>query len=81
MDQKKLFWSFKDLEHYTGFKYLWLTRNILFRPEWRQKLDAENGGPVFYPRHQGQRWRFIAVPMEEFLKDNFRDLFSEGDAS
>lgn len=77
MEQQKLFWSFKDLEQHTGYKYLWLTRNILFRPEWRKMLDANNGGPVFYPRVRGERWKFIAVPMEKFLKDNFKDLFRE----
>ncbi|BBN99194.1 DUF771 domain-containing protein [Sporolactobacillus terrae] len=77
MEQDKTFWNFKDLEQHTGYKYLWLTRNILFRPEWRKKLDADNGGPVFYPRRPGQRWKFIAEPMEQFLKDNFKDLFRE----
>jgi phage pi2 protein 07 len=77
MPKDKLFWNFKDLELHTGFKYDWLTRNILFRPEWRDKLDADNGGPVFYPRSRGQKWKFIAKPMQQFLTDNFADLFRE----
>ncbi|MCO7125080.1 DUF771 domain-containing protein [Sporolactobacillus shoreicorticis] len=77
MDNNKLFWNFRDLEQHTGYKYLWLTRNILFRPEWRDKLDSNNGGPVFYPRVRGERWKFLAEPMQQFLKENFADLFKE----
>ncbi|MCG7435534.1 DUF771 domain-containing protein [Lysinibacillus fusiformis] len=64
-------WSMKDLEAQTGRKSDWLQEKILYLPRFKQKLDARNGGFVYYPKGKGSPWAFQATKMAKFLDDNF----------
>lgn len=61
----------KDLEAHTGRKKEWLQENILYVPRFKQKLDARNGGFVYYSKGKGSPWAFQATKMAKFLDDNF----------
>lgn len=78
MDQK-IWWTMKDLEKVTGYKYDWLTIHVLFRPEYKKLLDIENSptGCVYYPRCRGDRWGFVASRMQTFLETYFSEIFQE----
>ncbi|MFT9427955.1 MAG: DUF771 domain-containing protein [Sporolactobacillus sp.] len=73
----KVWWTMKDLEGVTGYKYDWLTTNILFRPEYKKILDIEksNMGCVYYPHCRGDRWGFMASKMQVFLEAHFSEIF------
>ncbi|MDD9148128.1 DUF771 domain-containing protein [Sporolactobacillus sp. CQH2019] len=71
---EKLWWNMKDLESATGFKRKWLLSNILYRPEYRDQLDIENGGPVYYPDRPGDMWQFLASSMKKFLEIHFAEI-------
>ncbi|MCO7126187.1 DUF771 domain-containing protein [Sporolactobacillus shoreicorticis] len=74
---EKVWWTMKDLEEATGYKYDWLLQNILFRPEYRKMLDIEGSGKyacVYYPERKGDMWKFIASEMKEFLETYFADI-------
>ncbi len=70
-----VYWSMKDLEARTNRKSEWLKEHILYRPRFREKLDAANGGFVYYPRCRGETWSFQAVRMAEFLDRYFGEIF------
>lgn len=65
------YWTMKDLEAHTGRKKEWLQENILYVPRFKQKLDARNGGFVYYSKGKGSPWAFQATKMAQFLDDNF----------
>lgn len=65
------YWTMKDLEAQTGRKSDWLQEKILYVPRFKQKLDARNGGFVYYPKGKGSPWAFQATKMAKFLDDNF----------
>lgn len=67
-------WSMKDLEASTGFKYLWLRDNILY--PFRSELDVDNGGPVHYPSSKAGKWTMNAKRMAEFLEENFAEIMT-----
>jgi|SRR5699024_171124 len=69
------YWNMKDLEQRTNRKQEWIKENILFPSRFRNKLDSENGGFVFYPQSKGQTWSFQANKMAEFLDKNFSKIF------
>lgn len=67
-------WSMKDLEVRINKSYEWIRRNILDPPHFREILDIENGGFVFYPE-KGKTWSFQARKMAEFLDENFSSIY------
>lgn len=69
-------WNMKDLEHRVGRKHEWIKDNILYPPEFREILDVNNGGFVYYPENQGQAWAFQATKMAEFLEEYFGEIFT-----
>ncbi|MFC5591712.1 DUF771 domain-containing protein [Sporosarcina soli] len=70
-----LYWSMKDLESRTGKKSEWLKENILFQQKFKNELDSQNGGFVYYPKGKGQTWSFQASKMAVFLDKNFHRVF------
>lgn len=70
-----VYWSMKDLEERTGKKHEWLKENILFPTKFMKKLDVKNGGCVYYPTKNGEKWTFLASKMSRFLDDNFYQIF------
>jgi len=71
----KIWWNMQDLERATGYSDDWLKEKILLQPRYKQILDIDNGGFVYYPERRGEKWLFIASRMEEFLEKHFRDIF------
>lgn len=71
------FWTMKDLEKRLNRQALWIRDNILLRPDFKEELDVENGGFVFYPRQgTGEKWAFLASRMSEFLDKHFAEIFT-----
>lgn len=68
-------WTMKDLEKRIGKKQDWIKENILFHPRFREMLDIENGGFVYYPQSKGQPWSFHARKMALFLDEYFHIIF------
>lgn len=68
------YWSMKDIEDRTNRKSEWIKDHILYPSKFKKKLDANNGGPVFYPQGKGQSWLFHARGMSEFLDGHFADI-------
>jgi phage pi2 protein 07 len=73
----KVWWNMKDLEEATGYKEDWLKENILLQPRFKNFLDLDNGGFVYYPEKRGQKWLFIASRMQEFLEKHFVKIFGK----
>lgn len=73
---KGVFWTMKDLEKKTGRQAAWIKENILYKTSFKQKLSTQNGGFVYYPRSQGEKWSFLASKMSQFLEENFHVIFS-----
>lgn len=73
----KLWWTMKDLEDATGYSDDWLKEKILLRPCYKNLLDLENGGFVYYPEKRGEKWMFIASRMSEFLENRFTEIFNK----
>ncbi|WHX24930.1 DUF771 domain-containing protein [Virgibacillus halodenitrificans] len=71
-----VYWSMKDLETRVNRKQVWIKQNILYPTKFREQLDVESGGFVFYPQSKGQTWSFHATKMAEFLENNFHRIFS-----
>ena len=71
-----VYWTLADLEKRTGKKHEWLKTNILNHPKYSSLLDVRNGGPVYYPTKQGEKWTFLAKDMAKFLEQNFHNIFS-----
>lgn len=70
-----VYWSMKDLEDRTNKKQDWLKENILFPPRFKERLDVEQGGFVYYPKKSGEKWSFLASEMAKFLDENFYLIF------
>lgn len=70
-----LYWNMKDLEERTGKKIEWLKENILYQPKFKQVLDVQEGGFVYYPERKGEKWTFLASKMALFLEENFYSIF------
>lgn len=73
-----VYWTMKDLEKRTNKKQEWLKDNILFPPRFKEKLDVNNGGFVYYPKKSGEKWSFLATEMANFLNQNFHLIFGRG---
>lgn len=71
-----VYWNMKDLEERTKRKSEWIKENILFPSRFREVLDVQHGGFVFYPESQGQKWMFQASRMSDFLEKNFCLIFT-----
>lgn len=69
-------WSMKDLEQRLNKKSEWIKEHILYPQKYRKILDSEHGGPVYYPKKQGQHWSFNAFYMSDFLTKYFADIYS-----
>jgi phage pi2 protein 07 len=65
-------WGMKELEKHVGRSNDWLKENLLY--PHREELDALNGGFVTYPTKQGQRWRFGALKMSNWLEENLEKI-------
>lgn len=70
-----VYWTMKDLEKRINKKQQWIKENILYIPKFKNELDSDNGGFVFYPKMQGQTWSFHALKMAKFLDENFQQIF------
>lgn len=73
---KGVYWNMKDLEKRVNKKQDWIKANILFKPKFKEILDSEKGGFVYYPKGSGQSWSFQAVKMAGFLDKYFSHIFS-----
>lgn len=75
MELAGVWWTMKDLEKRINKKSEWIKENILYQPRFRERIDAKNGGFVYYPQSQGQTWAFQAKEMAEFLEIHFSSIF------
>lgn len=76
-----VYWSMKDLEKRVNRKHEWIKENILYPTIFKNILDVENDGFVYYPKQKGQTWSFHALKMSKFLDENFHLIFSERNKS
>ena len=72
-----VYWNMRDLEQRTNRSADWLKKHVLYNPRFREKLDAECGGFVYYPKTRGETWAFQASRMAEFLDHNFQNIFAK----
>lgn len=70
-----VYWNMRDLEKRVNKKQDWIKENILYPTRFKERLDSNNGGFVYYPEVQGQTWSFQANKMAKFLDDNFHKIF------
>lgn len=69
------YWNMKELEQKVGKKHEWIKENILYPMCFRNELDVNNGGFVYYPEKSGQSWSFHARKMAIFLENNFSKIY------
>lgn len=74
-EMEGVYWTMKDLEKRINKKSEWIKENILYRSKFREILDVDNGGFVYYPKKKGETWVFHASNMSKFLDDNFHRIF------
>jgi|SRR5699024_948507 len=72
-----VWWSMKDIEKRINKKRNWIQDNILYPTRFKKILDVKQGGFVYYPESQGERWVFQASKMTEFLEKYFTDIFTK----
>lgn len=70
-----VYWSMKDLEKRINKKQEWIKENILYPTKFKNILDVNKGGFVYYPKSKGQTWAFQATKMVKFLEDNFHRIY------
>ena len=70
-----VYWTMKDLENRTGKKHEWIKENILYPTKFMKVLDVKQGGFVYYPEKNGEKWTFLASEMTKFLEKNFQSIF------
>jgi len=78
LQQEKLsgqYWTMADLEKHVKKDWRWIKTNILYPTRFKQILDVNNGGFVYYPEGRGKNWSFQASKMAKFLDDNFYLIF------
>lgn len=66
-----VYWSMKDLEKRVGKDWRWIKEHILYPTKFKEVLDVNNGGFVYYPQAKGEKWSFLASKMSKFLEENF----------
>jgi len=72
-----MYWDMSDLKKRINKSDRWIKDNILYIPRFKKILDSDNGGFVYYPKSQGQKWSFQAKEMAAFLDKNFAEIFKE----
>lgn len=83
LQQEKLegkYWTMADLEKQVKKDWRWIKTNILYPTRFKQILDIENGGFVYYPEGRGKNWSFLASKMAKFLDDNFHLIHGGGES-
>lgn len=68
-DLRGKMFTMKDFVTRANRSAKWLKDNILNNPNLIKKLDVENGGFVYYPVSQSDRWLFKATGMIEFIEN------------
>lgn len=68
-------WTMQELEQRIKKKRDWIKDNVLFPPKFREILDTENGGFVYYPKGIGEHWSFHALQMANFIDENYSLIF------
>src|SRR5699024_1948822 len=56
----------KDLEEKLKKRRDWILEKILYNPKFKDKLNSEKGGFVYYPKSRGENWVFKANDMSDF---------------
>lgn len=74
---KGRYWTMRELEERVGKKQEWIKENILYPQNFKKQLDVQQGGFVYYPGRQGEKWSFQATKMTKFLEDNFYKIFNK----
>lgn len=59
--------AMKDFVNRSNRSAKWLKDNILNNPRLIKKLNIENGGFVYYPYSQSDRWLFKAKGLIDFI--------------
>jgi phage pi2 protein 07 len=72
-----VYWNMKDLESRTNKKSEWIKERILYPSKFRNKIDVDSGGFVYYPKVKGELWTFQASKMAKFLDMNFQAIFKK----
>jgi len=72
-----VYWNMKDLESRTNKKSEWIKERILYPSKFRNKIDVDHGGFVYYPKVKGELWTFQASKMVDFLEKNFQAIFKK----
>lgn len=68
----KTWWTMQDLEHETSKTRKWLKDNILTVPKYKKEIETFG----HYPIHNNDEYRFIGRKMQQFLEDNFSEIFN-----
>nr|WP_216682519.1 DUF771 domain-containing protein [Enterococcus innesii] len=61
--------TMKDFAERSNRSSKWLKDNILNNPQLVKKLNIENGGFVYYPHSQSDRWLFNAKGLIKFIDE------------
>lgn len=61
--------TMKDFAERSNRSSKWLKDNILNNPKLINKLNIENGGFVYYPKSQSDRWLFNAKGLIKFIDE------------
>lgn len=61
--------TMKDFAERSNRSSKWLKDNILNNPQLVKKLNIENGGFVYYPNSQSDRWLFNAKGLIKFIDE------------
>ena len=70
----KTWWTMKDLEYETSKTRKWLKANILDIPKYKKEIEQFS----HYPIHNNDEYRFVGNKMQQFLEDNFLEIFNGG---
>lgn|SRR5699024_2371302 len=74
---KGYWWSLNDVLKRINRGKTWFNDNVLNHPKWRHTIDIENGGFVYYPANQGDKYSFLPSKTIEFLEDNFSKILKK----
>lgn len=61
--------TMKDFAERSNRSSKWLKDNILNNPNLIKKLNIDNGGFVYYPHSQSDRWLFNAKGLIKFIDE------------
>lgn len=74
---KGYWWSLDDVVGRINRGKTWFKTNVLEHPKWRHTIDIENGGFVYYPANQGDKYSFLPSKTIEFLENNFSKILKK----